>query len=66
MCRKKIIVFASGTKTGGGTGFEKIAIASQDGSINADVIAVVSNHSNGGVRQRANRLNVPFIHFPMP
>jgi phosphoribosylglycinamide formyltransferase-1 len=27
---------------------------------------VVSNHESGGVRKRADRLGVPFLHFPKP
>jgi len=34
--------------------------------LEANVVAVVSNHVNGGVRQKANKLNIPFVHFPGP
>ena len=61
---KKIIIFASGTKDGGGSGFENMVNATRNGILNAEISAVVSNHKNGGVRERANRLNIPFIHFP--
>lgn len=62
--KKKIIVFASGTKDGGGSGFENLVNASRDGRLSCEISAVVSNHENGGVRQRADRLGVKFIHFP--
>ena len=62
--RKKIIVFASGTKDGGGSGFENLVVASRDGRLSGEIVAVVSNHENGGVRQRADRLGVPFVYFP--
>jgi folate-dependent phosphoribosylglycinamide formyltransferase PurN len=61
---KKIIVFASGTKDGGGSGFENLVMASRDGRLSGEIVAVVSNHQNGGVRQRADRLGVPFVYFP--
>jgi phosphoribosylglycinamide formyltransferase 1 len=34
--------------------------------LDADIVAVVSNHEHGGVRERADRLGVPFIYFPGP
>ncbi|MEK7601489.1 MAG: formyltransferase family protein [Patescibacteria group bacterium] len=48
---------------GGGSGFENL-VKSPD--LKADIVAVVSNHEHGGVRARAERLNVPFVHFPAP
>ncbi len=63
---KKIIIFASGTKDGGGSGFENMVKASQSGLLNAEISAVVSNHKNGGVREKADRLGIKFIHFPKP
>ncbi|MDO8513920.1 MAG: formyltransferase family protein [bacterium] len=72
--RPKIVVFASGTKNGGpsprqsglrpreggGSGFENL-VGSK--GLDADIVAVVSNHEHGGVRERAERLGVPFIFF---
>ncbi len=66
MNKPKVLVFASGSAEGGGSGFEKLVLASRDGSLDADIVAVVSNHANGGVRSRANKLGVPFLHFPKP
>ena len=51
---------------GGGSGFENLVIASRNGSLDANIVAVVSNHEHGGVRERADRLGVPFIYFPGP
>jgi phosphoribosylglycinamide formyltransferase-1 len=62
MC-PKLIVFASGTATGGGSGFENLVDHSRGGDLDADVVAVVSNHEHGGVRLRAERLGIPFVHF---
>jgi phosphoribosylglycinamide formyltransferase-1 len=61
--RPRIIVFASGTKDGGGSGFENL-VKSPD--LDADIVAVVSNHERGGVHARAEKLGVPFIFFPGP
>jgi phosphoribosylglycinamide formyltransferase 1 len=66
MSRPKILVYASGSKDGGGSGFEKLFDATQGESpaLQAEVVAVVSNIGDGGVKERADRLKVPFIHFP--
>lgn len=61
--KPKLIVFASGTKDSGGSGFENLAKSSE---LDAEVVAVVSNHEHGGVRERAERLGIPFIYFPGP
>lgn len=64
--KPKILVFASGTTTGGGSGFEKLVEASHNGVLSAYIVCVVSNYQSGGVRQKADRLDVPFIYFPKP
>jgi phosphoribosylglycinamide formyltransferase-1 len=61
-----LLIFASGTKTGGGSGFEKLVEARNAGILKANLVGVVSNHENGGVAERAKRLGVPFIHFAGP
>src|SRR3989344_1572175 len=58
--RPKIIVFASGKRSGGGSGFENLA-RSKD--LDADIVAVVSNHERGGIHERAAQLGVPFVYF---
>lgn len=58
--RKKILVFASGSKDGGGSGFQWLVEATNTGILDADICAVVSNHENGGVRKIACELGVPF------
>ncbi|MDP3965632.1 MAG: formyltransferase family protein [bacterium] len=72
MGRPKVIVFASGTKENGlpargaqagGSGFENLVEASHAGILDADIVAVVSNHEHGGVRERADRLGIPFVYF---
>lgn len=59
----KLIIFASGTKEGGGSGFENL-VKSPD--LDAEIVAVVSNHERGGVRARAEMLGIPFVYFPGP
>ena len=59
----KLLIFASGTKDGGGSGFENLVDARNNGILKADIVAVVSNHENGGVREKADRLGIPFVHF---
>ena len=67
MIRPEVLVYASGSaEEGGGSGFEKLVHASRGGPLNANIVAVVSNHANGGVRVRAEKLAVPFLHFPKP
>lgn len=59
----RLLIFASGTKTGGGSGFENLVNATKTGILNANIVAVVSNHKDGGVREKADRLGIPFILF---
>ena len=64
MGKPRVIVFASGTPTGGGSGFENLVAATKRRELDADIVAVVSNHECGGVRERADRLGIPFVCFP--
>ena len=64
--RPKLVVFASGTANSGGSGFEELVKATKTGVLDAEIVAVVSNHEHGGVRERADRLEVPFKYFPGP
>ncbi len=64
--RPKLVVLASGSASGGGSGFENLVMAATSGALDADIVAVVSNHERGGVRERADRLGVPFVFFNGP
>ena len=67
MQKPKLIIFSSGTKTGGGSGFENLVKAEKSGELSADIVAVVSNNAEGGgVREKADRLGVKFILFQGP
>lgn len=63
---KRLIVFASGSKDGGGSGFEKLVEARNTGLLGAEIVAVVSNHEHGGVRKKADRLKIPFLFMDAP
>ncbi len=63
MTKPRLLIFASGTASSGGSGFENL-ITSPD--LDAQIVAVVSNHEHGGVRERAKRLGVPFVYFSGP
>ena len=66
MNKPNLLIFASGTKDGGGSGFENLVKASERGELQANIVAVVSNHEHGGVAQRAKKLGINFIYFPTP
>jgi phosphoribosylglycinamide formyltransferase 1 len=64
MSKPKVIVFASGSKDGGGSGFENLVVQSRENpKVNFKVVAVVSNHEHGGVREKAERLGISFIYL---
>lgn len=63
---KRLLVFASGSKTGGGSGFENLVNAALCGTLKAQIVGVVSNHRDGGVERKAKILRVPFFHFSAP
>ena len=64
----KILVFASGGASGGGSGFELLVeqTLTDPPILNAHIVGVISNHENGGVRKIADRLDVPFRHWNGP
>lgn len=63
---KRLLIFASGTKDGGGSLLEKLVENSRSGILQAEIVAVVSNNEHGGVRIKADALGIPFIFFPLP
>ena len=64
--KKRVLIFASGSKDGGGSGFENLVRKSRETDLGFEVVAVISNHENGGVRQKADKLEIPFVHFEKP
>ncbi len=65
---KRILAFASGDKTGGGSGFQEMVERSRTEPkiLDAEIVGVVSNHDRGGVYQKAKALDIPFAFFPGP
>lgn len=63
---KRLLIFASGTRDGGGSGFEELVRGQKAGVLKAEIVAVASNHPAGGVKRRADALGVPFVHFEGP
>src|SRR3989344_6750495 len=51
---------------GGGSGFENLVEASRKGTLDAEIVAVVSNKEHGSVHKRAERLGIPFVYFSGP
>ncbi len=71
--KRKLVIYASGSTSGGGSGFEALVTATRTIDpqtrrpiLDAEIVAVVSNHEHGGVRERAERLGIRFIYFPGP
>jgi phosphoribosylglycinamide formyltransferase 1 len=63
-----ILVFASGTKTGGGSGFEILVRASRHSPpiLDAWICAVITNHFEGGVWRAAKVLGIPCEYWAGP
>lgn len=61
--KPRLLVFASGDEEGGGSGFEKLVEMACKGYLHAEIVGVVSNYENGGVKEKARRLGVPFEFF---
>ena len=66
--KPNILVFASGTKTGGGSGFEKLVRAAQTSppTLDAWICAVITNHFAGGVWHKARALGVHAEYWAGP
>jgi len=68
MNNPNLIIFATGGKgrTEGGSGFVKLAEASQTGLLEANIVAVVSNNPEGGVFTKAQAFGIRFEYSPKP
>lgn len=66
--KMRILVFASGDAKGGGSGFQEMVEFSRTTPpvLDAQIVGVVSNHPDGGVRKRADLLQIPFEYWPGP
>ncbi len=63
--KKKVLVFASGSKDGGGSGFWNLA-RKWNAPEDPEIVAVVSNHAEGGVKKYSTELGIPFVHMEKP
>lgn len=66
MPKPKLLIFASGTKNNGGSGFEKLIKDSKNKILNAEIVGVVSSHPNGGIFKIAQKYQIKFFYFPSP
>ncbi len=66
--KMRVLVFASGDAKGGGSGFQEMVEFSRTipPVLDAQIVGVVSNYPEGGVRKRANTLQIPFEYWPGP
>jgi len=62
---RSLIVFASGSAEGGGSGFRELVEHSflSQSFLDVHVLAVVSNYANGGVKKLAEKMRVRNFHF---
>ena len=59
--KRRILILATGSKTGGGSGFQELVEFSRTSGVpvlNSTIVGVISNH-DGGVINRANKLAIP-------
>ena len=66
--RIRVLVFASGDEKGGGSGFQELVEFSRTNPpvLSAQVVGVISHHPHGGVRKRADALQISFEHWSGP
>lgn len=66
--KKRILVLASGDAKGGGGGFQEMVEYSRTSPaiLDAEIVAVVSNHENGGVWEKAYKLGTEFVYWAGP
>lgn len=65
--KKRILIFSADTKIGSEC-FESIVEATKTNPpvLKAEIGGIVSATANGCIQKRAERLKIPFIHFPGP
>ena len=66
MEKPNLLIFASGSKDGGGSGAQKLIENARTGILDANIVGLISNHPGGGVFEIANYFNVPFSVFYKP
>jgi len=63
---KNLLIFASGSANGGGSGAGKLIENAISGKLEANIVGLISNHSSGGVYKLAQEFGIPFFHFISP
>jgi folate-dependent phosphoribosylglycinamide formyltransferase PurN len=61
---KSLLVYASGSSNGGGSGFRKMCEANRSGLLNILICGVLTNHPNGGVAQIASEYGIQVFVVP--
>lgn len=64
--KPKLLIFASGTKNNGGSGFRELVKNSKTGKLRTEIVGVVSNNEKGGVFKIAKKYKIRFFHFSPP
>ncbi len=64
--KPNLLIFASGTKDGGGSGFGSLVDAQKCKMLDANISGVVSQYKSGGVNKIAEANGVHFFWFPGP
>jgi phosphoribosylglycinamide formyltransferase-1 len=62
----KLLIFANGTKDGGGSGFSALVDAQKHCKLRAEIVGVVSSHLGGGVEKVASKYGIPFYYYSRP
>lgn len=68
MSKPRILVLASGSRDGGGSGLQEMVEYSRTNPpvLDADIVGVISNHAQGGISKKARALGITFCHWPGP
>jgi phosphoribosylglycinamide formyltransferase-1 len=61
--KPKVLIFASGSKDKGGSGLLHLILNILAGVLPIEIVGVVSNYENGGVRTIADKYGIRFIHM---
>jgi phosphoribosylglycinamide formyltransferase-1 len=64
--KPKLLIFASGTAEGGGSGFQNLVESAKTGILQAKIVGVVSSYPKGGVWKLSREFNIPFEYFEGP
>jgi len=64
----RLLILASGTETGGGSGARELVLQARQGVLGANIVGIASQHERGGVSLVCEELctRERFIHFPGP